>query len=86
MPTVVAQPLLDHGFLFGAEAELSGSATRITDGQYPNGVALSGGAGGTAGAMADVAMEQRAAEDLGCSGQSSGQLGAFPDDRFFVHQ
>ena len=73
---VIAQPLLDHGSLFGAEAELLGAPARIADGQYPNGVALSGGADGTAGAMADVAVEQRAAENLAGGGQDGGEFGA----------
>src|SRR5664279_3946576 len=82
---VVAQPLLIHGFLFGAETELFGAATWITDGQYPNRVALSAGASGTAGAMADVAVEQRTAKDFGGGGQCGGQLCAPSDDRFLIH-
>ena len=49
-----AQPLLDDWLLFGAKAELFGGSARITDGQYPYGMAFSVGAPGTAGAMAAV--------------------------------
>jgi len=54
---VVAQPLLDDRLLSGAEAELPGAPTRITDAQHPRGVAFSAGANGTAGAMANDAAE-----------------------------
>ena len=82
---VVAQPQPDHGFLFGTKAELLGAATWITDGQYPNGAALSRGADRTAGAVADEPVEQRAAEDLGGGGQSLDQLGAFAGDCILLH-
>ena len=73
---VVAQPLLDHGFLFGGEADLFGTTAGIADGQDPDGVAGALGADGAAGAMANVAMEQGAAEDLGGGGQGGGEFGA----------
>lgn len=82
---VVAQPLLDHGLLFGAEADLPGASTRITDGQYPDGVALSVGTDRTTGAMADVAVEQRAPEDLGGGWQSCGELGTLTGDCRLLH-
>ena len=68
------QPLLDHGFLFGGEADLFGAPAGIADGQDPDQVAGSAGADGTAGAMADAAMEQGAAEDPGGGGQGGGEL------------
>ena len=68
--------MLDHGFLFGGEADLLGASAGIADGQNPDQVAGSAGADGTAGAMADAAMEQGAAEDLGGGGQCGGEFGA----------
>ena len=66
---VVAEPLLDHGFLFGAEADLLGASTGIADGEDPDEVAFAGGAGGAAGAMADAAAEQGSPKDFGSGGE-----------------
>src|SRR5580692_3868399 len=82
---VIAEPLADHGYLFGGKADLLGAAARITDGQNPDAVALAAGADGTAGGMTDGAMEQGAAEDLGGGGESGGELGAGLADRFLLH-
>src|SRR5215471_13251486 len=73
---VVAQPLLDESFLFGGKADLFGTAARIGDGQDPDGMAVALGAGGAAGAVADSAVEQGAAEDLGGGGERGGEFGA----------
>ena len=43
------------------------------------------GADGTAGAMADMAMEQGAAEDLGGGGNGGGEFGASLGDRCVLH-
>ena len=67
---VVAQPLLDHGLLFGGEADLFGASAGIADGQDPDEMAGALGADGAAGAMADPAMEQGTAQDLGGGGQA----------------
>jgi hypothetical protein len=82
---VVAQPLLDDRLLFGAKAELSGAAARITHCQNPDGVALTFRTDGTTGAMADEAMEQRAADDLGSEWEGRGEFGAPAKDRFLIH-
>ena len=82
---VVAQPLLDDGLLFGAEAELLGAAAGITDRQHPYGMAFSVGAHGTAGAMSNDTAEQRAADDLGGEREGRGEFGAFAEERFFNH-
>lgn len=82
---VIAQPLPDHGYLFGGKADLLGAAARITDGQNPDAMALAAGTDGTASGMTDGAMEQRAAEDLGGGGQSSGASGAGFTDCFLLH-
>src|SRR5208282_3843423 len=82
---VIAQPLADQGYLIGGKADLLGAATRITDGQDPDAVALPAGADGAAGGMPDGAMEQGAAEDLGGGGKRGGELGAGFMDRFLLH-
>src|SRR5260370_33341005 len=82
---VIAQPLPDHGYLFGGEADLLGAGARITDGQNPDAVTLAAGADGTAGGMTDGAMEQGAAEDLGGGGESGGELGAGLADGCMIH-
>ena len=82
---VVAQPLLDQGLLFGGEADLLGAPAGIADGQDPDQVAGPAGADGTAGAMADAAMEQGSAEDLGGGGHSGGEFSAGFGDRCMFH-
>ncbi|HKF02424.1 MAG TPA: hypothetical protein VKB49_08915 [Candidatus Sulfotelmatobacter sp.] len=82
---IVAQPLLHDGFLFRAKAELSGAATWIPDGQNPDWMALTVGTDGTTGAMADEAVEQRAANDLGGEREGGGEFGAAAKDGVLVH-
>ena len=77
--------MLDHGFLFGGEADLLGASAGIADGQDPDQMAGSAGADGTAGAMADAAMEQGAAEDFGGGGQGGGEFGAGCGDGYVFH-
>jgi hypothetical protein len=72
---IVAQPLFDDGFLFGTEADLLGAAAGIGDGQHGDEMALAAGADGAAEAMADAALEQGAAEDVGGGGEGRGELG-----------
>ena len=82
---VVAQPLLDEGLLFGREADLLGASTGVADGQYPDRVALTASTDGAAGAMADAAVEQGAAEDLGSGGECGSEFGAGIEDRLLIH-
>ena len=82
---VVAQPLLDQGLLFGGEADLFGAPAGIADGQNPDEVAFAAGADGATGAMADAAVEQGTAEDLGSGGEGGGEFGAGNDDRLLIH-
>ena len=82
---VVAQPLLDQGFLFGGEADLLVASTGIADGQHPDEMALTAGTDGAAGAMADAAVEQGAAEDLASGGEGGSELGAGLDDLLSIH-
>ena len=81
---LVAQPLLDLGFELGGEAELLGAAAGIADGQHPDEVAGSAGTDGAAGAMADAAVEQGAAEDFGGGGEGGGELGAGGGDGLMI--
>ncbi len=71
---VVTQPLLDNRFLFGTKADLLGAAAGITNRQDPNGMAISVGTHGTAGAMTNDAAEQRATDDLGVKGRAAASL------------
>src|SRR6266571_8991117 len=82
---VVAQPLLDEGFLFGGEADLLVAPTGMADGRYPDEMALTAGTDGAAGAMADAAVEQGATEDLGSGGEGGSELGAGVDDCLLIH-
>ena len=82
---VVAQPLLDKGLLFGGEADLLGASAGIADGQYPDEMALTASTNGAAGAMANAAVEQGAAKDLGSGGEGGSEFGAGVDDLFLLH-
>src|SRR3989304_5606413 len=82
---VVAQPLLDEGLLFGGETDLLGVPAGIADGQDPHEMALTTSTAGAAGAMADAAVEQGAAEDLGSGGEGGGEFGAGADDDRVFH-
>ena len=82
---VVAQPLLDDGFLFGGEADLFGASAGIADGQHPDEMARAASTDGAAGAMADAAVEQGATKDFGSGGEGGSEFGAGFDDRFLLH-
>jgi hypothetical protein len=82
---IIAQPLLDDGLLFGAEAELLGAPTRIADRQNPDRVARSAGANGAAGAMANNATEQRATDDLGGERKGRGEFGTLAEEGLLIH-
>ncbi|PYT29655.1 MAG: hypothetical protein DMG57_10945 [Acidobacteria bacterium] len=82
---VVAQPLPDSGDLWGGEADLFGASAGIADGQDPDEMAGALGADGAAGAMADMAMEQGATEDLGGGADGGGEFGAGFGDRSVLH-
>jgi len=72
---IVAQPAFDDGSLFGTEADLLGAAAGIGDGQHGDEMALAAGADAAAGAVADAALEQGAAEDVGGGGERGGEPG-----------
>ena len=72
-------------FCSAERLDLLGASAGIADGQNPDQVAGSAGADGAAGAMADAAVEQGAALDLGGGGQCSGEFGAGFGDRRVFH-
>src|SRR5436309_9179282 len=82
---VIAQPLLNERLLFGGEADLLVAPAGIADGQHPDEMALTASTNDATGAMADVAAEQGATEDLGGGGKSGGELGSGFDDCFLLH-
>jgi len=82
---VIAQPLLDQGLLLGGEADLLGTSAGIADGQNPDEMAFATSTGGAAGTVADAAMEQRAAEDLGGGREGGCEFSSVLDDRLLMH-
>lgn len=82
---IIVEPLLNCGDDLGAETNLFGAATGVADSQHPNGMTLAVGTDSAAGAMADVTMEQRAAEDLRSTREMGGQFGAGLDDLRLLH-
>jgi hypothetical protein len=73
---IIAELLADRGDLMGAEGELFDAAAGVADGKDPERMALAASADGAAGGVADMAVEQGAAEDLGEGGQGGGEFGA----------
>ena len=82
---VVAQALEYERLLFGGKADLSGATAGIADSQNPDGMAGAFGANSAAGAVADSAVEQGAAEDLGGGGERGGEFGAGIGDPCVFH-
>src|SRR2546427_13043366 len=82
---VCAEALLDEGFLFGGEDDLLVASTGIADGQHPDEMALAASTDSAAGAMADAAVEQGAAEDLGGGGEGGSESGAGIEGRLFIY-
>ena len=77
---IIVEPLLDGGDDLGAEADLLGATTGVTDGQHPNRVTFAVGTDRAAGTMTDVAMEQRAAENLGGGRDLGNEFGSSVND------
>src|SRR2546423_1761405 len=82
---IITEPLLNGGDDLRAEAKLFGAAAGVGDGQDPDGVTLALGADRATGTVADVAMEQRAAEDFSRGREMSGEFGAGLDDLLLNH-
>lgn len=82
---IVAQPLLDHGFEFGADAELLIASAGVTDSEDPYEMAWAVSADLTGSGMADAAAEKRSAEDLGSGRKRDGKFGAGSGDAFVFH-
>ena len=61
------------------------AAAGIGDGQDPDRMAGAVGAGGAAGAVPNVAVDQGAAEDLGGGREGGGEFDAGLGDQFMFH-
>ena len=99
MPVALADPL-QGGFQFAVlgqatphrshllwrQADLANDPSRIADGEDGDGMAIAAGAFGTAGAMADGALEQGAAEDFAGLGETAEEAVAPADDLLMIHQ
>jgi hypothetical protein len=82
---VVAQATPYMSDFLWREADLTNNAAGIADSQHSDGMALATGALGAAGAMADGALEQGAAEDLAGLGEAGEEAVALADDLLLIH-
>ena len=82
---VVGQAAPYRSGLLGREADLANDAAGIADGKDGDRMALAASALGAAGAMADDALEQGAAEDLAGLGEAGEEAAAFADDLLVIH-
>ena len=71
--------------LLWKEADLTNDAAGIADSQHGDGVTFAAGAFGAAGAMADGALEQGAAEDLAGLGEAGEEAVALAGDLLLIH-
>lgn len=71
---VVLQPLLHLGFYFWPDAKLLGDPSGIANSQHPDGVPATLLAFGAALLMANRALKQRSAQDLGGVREALGQF------------
>src|SRR5512141_1292371 len=83
---VIVETATHLGDLLRRQAELANDAAWISDGENGNGMAFTAGAFGTTGAMADGALEQRAAQDVGGLWEASQEAVAAEDDLLSIHQ
>jgi hypothetical protein len=83
---VILQPAAHLRDPFFAQTDLARNATRIANGEHPDGVAFAALALGAALAMADRAFEQRATQDSAEVGQVSQEAPAFRDSLLMFHQ
>ena len=65
---------------------MSNDATGIADGEHGDGMPFAARTLGTAGAMADGALEQGAAEDVAGVGETLEEAVAAADDLLLLHQ
>jgi hypothetical protein len=82
---IVIQPLLHLLMTVRGDTDLFRLAARIAHGEDPDGMAAATLAFGTAAAMADEAMQQRAAEDLIARRQVGQELAAGADRVLVLH-
>jgi len=68
-----------------AQADLTNNAAGIADGQDSDGMTFTAGAFGAAGAMADGALEQRAAEDIAGLREPRQEVVTPPQDPLLIH-
>jgi len=71
--------------LLARQADLTDDTAGIADGEDGDGMAFAAGALGAAGAMADGALEQGAAQDLAGLGQAGQETVALSDDLLLLH-
>jgi len=67
------------------KTDLANDGAGVADSEDGDGVALAASAFGAAGAMANGALEQGAAEDLGSVGEASEEAVAALDDPLLIH-
>lgn len=67
------------------ETDLANDAAGVANGENSDGVTLATGALGAAGAVADGALEQRAAEDIAGIGKTGEESAAALDDPLLIH-
>jgi hypothetical protein len=77
---IIRQTTFDLRDLLLTEADLARALTRIADREDSNGVTFATVALGTAGAVADDAFKQGAAENVGGVGETRSQAVAFAED------
>ena len=82
---VVGQTTPHESDLLLRETDLANDAAGIADGEDRDRMALAAGAFRAAGAMADGALEQRAAEDLAGLGEMGEEAVTPADDLLMIH-
>ena len=82
---VVGQAHPDMTDLLGRQADLTNNTAGIADGEDGDGMTFAAGAFGTAGTMADGALEQGAAEDLAGLGKAGQEAVASLRDWLVIH-
>jgi hypothetical protein len=82
---VVVEPTLDERHLLVAQAELTGTAARIGNGEHGLGMALAAGTLPTAGRMKGGALKQGAAQDLAGAGELLEETPSSLDDLSLCH-
>ena len=82
---VVAQPVAHFLDLLATQAELTGAAAGVADGQYPQPMSTATGANRAAAAVAHGPLQQRAAQQLTGHGQPGNHRLAHRDELIVFH-